>query len=70
MKPSNYLVDHALKLKTGISRRLNLIWCRIMIATLASSYSSLFRIFGHKLFDLGDQLWDAEWFGHHPVLAE
>jgi hypothetical protein len=31
---------------------------------------SVLRIFGHELFDLGDQLWDAEWLWHNIVLQD
>jgi hypothetical protein len=57
-------------MKTGISRKLNPVWCRIMMINHACFWGSVLGILGHELFDLGDQLWDTEGLGHHIVLQE
>jgi hypothetical protein len=36
----------------------------------ACAWVSVLGILGHKLFDLGDQLWNTERLGHHIVLQE
>jgi hypothetical protein len=33
-------------------------------------WDSVLRVFGHKHFDLGDQLWDAEWLWHNIILQD